>query len=409
MSFSRDLAFWLEEVSSSGGYLLLKRLSGNDTLANGSHQAGPYVPRELFFELFPVWQNRIDQNQKGIIQFCLESHNQAKDVTATWYNNKYRGGTRDETRITGFGGQSSALLDPENTGALAIFCFLKVFETDTIRCRAWLTRTALEEDQIEALIGPVEPGQIVRLDNFGVARAGTEVSRSNTRNSSCWLKKDEIPESWLAKFPSGLQILEHVLTKMPASGIEADARLIQRRKCEEDTFYSVEEAVELESITKGFDSVESFITKAKSMTQRRLSRSGRSFELHARQIFEEEGLHAGTGYSWQPTTEHGKKPDFLFPSVHSYQDLSFPAERLRMLAVKTTCKDRWRQVINEADRVKEKHLLTLQEGISANQFDEMKSEGVRLVVPRPNFRKFSSQIRKQLISLSEFISEVREL
>jgi hypothetical protein len=53
-----------------------------------------------------------------------------------------------------------------------------------------------------------------------------------------------------------------------------------------------------------------------------------------------------------------------------------------MLAAKTTCKDRWRQILNEADRIPAKHLLTLQEGVSEGQFREMNDAGVRLVVPR---------------------------
>ena len=53
-----------------------------------------------------------------------------------------------------------------------------------------------------------------------------------------------------------------------------------------------------------------------------------------------------------------------------------------MLAAKTTCKDRWRQILNEAARIDVKHLLTVQEGVSSPQFREMKEEGVRLVVPK---------------------------
>jgi hypothetical protein len=76
-----------------------------------------------------------------------------------------------------------------------------------------------------------------------------------------------------------------------------------------------------------------------------------------------------------------------------------------MLAVKTTCRDRWRQILNEADRVKTKHLLTLQEGISENQFREMQQEGVQLVVPSPVISSYSSDIRPHLLSLEDFISE----
>ncbi|MFK0300252.1 EcoRII N-terminal effector-binding domain-containing protein [Brevundimonas sp. NPDC090276] len=55
----------------------------------------------------------------------MDSHPVVRQVTATWYNNKHTGpdGTRDETRITGWGGAASALLDPDSTGALAVFVF----------------------------------------------------------------------------------------------------------------------------------------------------------------------------------------------------------------------------------------------------------------------------------------------
>ena len=39
-----DLGDWLSEWLEDGGVWYLKRLSGNDTLANESHQAGPYIP-----------------------------------------------------------------------------------------------------------------------------------------------------------------------------------------------------------------------------------------------------------------------------------------------------------------------------------------------------------------------------
>ncbi|PJO49371.1 hypothetical protein CQ054_19890 [Ochrobactrum sp. MYb29] len=52
-----------------------------------------------------------------------------------------------------------------------------------------------------------------------------------------------------------------------------------------------------------------------------------------------------------------------------------------MLAAKTIFKDRWRQIINEVERIRTKHRLTLQEVVSEAQFREMTEIGVRLVVP----------------------------
>jgi hypothetical protein len=43
--------------------------------------------------------------------------------------------------------------------------------------------------------------------------------------------------------------------------------------------------------------------------------------------------------------------------------------------------DRWRQVLHEARRVPNKHILTIQTAISSGQLREMKEAGVTLVVP----------------------------
>ncbi|MDS7594913.1 type II restriction endonuclease [Agrobacterium tumefaciens] len=145
------------------------------------------------------------------------------------------------------------------------------------------------------------------------------------------------------------------------------------------------------------------------MLQRRKSRAGRSLELHAREIFTEEKLVEGTDFSHQPESEAGKSPDFLFPSESAYKDPQFPQDRLRMLAVKTTVKDRWRQILNEANRVQQKHLLTLQEAISKTQFREMFDARVTLVVPKPIMEKFPPSVQPYLQTLESFIGDVRFL
>lgn len=99
----------------------------------------------------------------------------------------------------------------------------------------------------------------------------------------------------------------------------------------------------------------------------------------------------------------------IFPSGSAYKNRNFPTERLRLLAVKTTCKDRWRQVLNEAERIATKHLLTLQEGVSVNQFREMTDAGVKLVVPSPIIHQYPDSIQPHLLTLERFIGEVRAL
>ncbi len=394
---------WLEDVSGNDFIWYVKRLSGNDTLANGSHQAGPYLPNSVFFEIFPSTDGMTQENQKRELECYTDSHGDYAKICGTWYNNKFREGTRNETRLTGFGGQDSAILDPESTGALTVFAFRKDNRNDAYECHVWVSRHETEEDVIEDRIGPVEPSE------WRLWRPEFSTGTGPERTNPCWLANEDIPNGWLETFPSGADIIKKTLELRPIGETDPDTRLIKRRQCEYDIFRSLEEAVELPVILKGFNSLDDFVGKAQSILQRRKSRSGRSLELHAKEIFLEENFEADVDFSHQPVTEQNKKPDFLFPSFKHYHDSSFPEENLRMLAVKTSCKDRWRQILNEADRIKTKHLLTLQEGISENQFEEMKKQNVQLVVPEPIISKYPGSVQPHIQTFESFIGDIRLL
>ena len=395
---------WLDDFSVGTAIWYIKRLSGNDTLANGSHQAGPYLTQGALFHLFPRMRGQTDANQECWIDCHIESHGENREVRVVWYNNKYRGGTRNESRITNFGGQDSAMLDPENTGAVVVFAFLQGRFGERKICRVWIARDLEEEEAIEDRVGFVAPGE-TRI----MHPAAIDPIISPDREGSCWLSPEKIPAEWLDDFPTGAEIISKAIELRPAMDIDPDQRIIRRRKCESDLFFSLEEAVELEMIQTGYETMELFVNKAQSILQRRKSRAGRSLELHARAIFMEEGLQEDQDFSYQKTTEGRKQPDFLFPSAQNYHNDRFPDNRLRMLGVKTTCKDRWRQVLNEADRIETKHLLTLQEGISENQFKEMQEYGVQLVVPSPIIRSYREDIRAHIKTLESFIREIKQL
>lgn len=260
---------------------------------------------------------------------------------------------------------------------------------------------------IEDRIGPVEPGQF-RVWTVDVLQDSL-FKPAPTQRSSCWLNPDEIPPEWLLRFPTGLEIIKKALELRPVPALTPDERLLRRRTCEFEVFRSLEEAVELPIIRQGFHDLEDFLARAQKILQRRKSRSGRSLELHARQIFLEENLIEGRDFSHQPESDRGQKPDFLFPSEAAYKNEAFPADRLRMLAVKTTCKDRWRQIIPEANRIRLKHLLTIQEGVSENQFREMTESGIKLVVPIGLVNSFPESVRPHLQSLESFIGDIRLL
>ena len=139
------------------------------------------------------------------------------------------------------------------------------------------------------------------------------------------------------------------------------------------------------------------------MLQRRKSRSGRSLELQVRAILNEENVN----HTAQPTVETSNRPDFIFPSQADYMNLGFPVGRLRMLACKSTVKERWEQVVGEADRIPLKHLFTLQERVPENQYDKMKNRGVCLVVPSSLHSTYPPSVRAELLSLEDFVNETK--
>jgi hypothetical protein len=211
------------------------------------------------------------------------------------------------------------------------------------------------------------------------------------------------------RFPPGEEIIQKTVDLRPETDLDVDRRLMRRRDCEFEIFRSVEQAVELPLIRKGFATIDEFVARAQTILQRRKARSGRSLELHTRRLLIEEGLREGDQFEHEPESDPGRRPDFLFPSASAYRDSNYPDGKLRMLAVKTTCKDRWRQILNEADRIRQKHLLTLQEGISEAQFREMSAAGVQLVVPAPLVKAYPTSVQPHVQTLGRFVAEVLNL
>ena len=404
-----DLTDWMNEYGRPGTVWYAKRLSGNDTLATESHQAGPYIPKDFVFRMFPAINRPDAENPDCRFDLYIDSHSDHRTVRAVWYNNKLRGGTRNESRLTGFGGSQSALLDPDSTGALAVFAFVLGDDGSAHECHVWVCRNEIEEDLLEERLGSIDPKEHVIWEPGAVPAAGLLGAERTAPRTSCRLNGSEIPEAWLKKFPKGEEIILKTFELRPMAGASIDVRLVRRRQCEYEIFQSVEEAFYLPRIKQGFNDVEGFLGIAQTILQSRKSRSGNSLELHVRDIMKEEGLRADTDFTHRPKIEGGKRPDFLFPSQAAYENAHFPAEKLRMLAAKTTVKDRWRQIINEADRITSKHLLTLQEGVSEGQFREMREAQVQLVVPTDLHDVYPPSVRPHLITFESFIADVRLL
>lgn len=391
---------WLVEIAGGNYFVYIKRLSANDTGATGGHQVGLYIPSSIVERLFPSINHTRYLNPSIRLTAHVSSHDcPDSEARAVYYNGSHFDKTRNEKRITRWG-RGSPLQDPENTGALTLLAFsLDEEGRDSPAVDIWVCANPAEEDIIETAIGEVIPGTLI-AGPAGQILGGLSLQQKSVNH------KYVIPEDWQQRFPSGHEIIQYAGGYYEKNSLDPDEQLIDRRRVEYDIFLLVEELHVLDIIRKGFGSVDEFIALANSVSNRRKSRAGKSLELHLEHLFIEHGLRH---FATQAVTEGNKKPDFLFPSAEAYHDTEFPGESLRMLAVKTTCKDRWRQILNEAHRIPQVHLFTLQEGISLAQYREMQSEGVKLVVPSSLHKKYPKTVRSELMTLGAFITELTGL
>ena len=184
-----------------------------------------------------------------------------------------------------------------------------------------------------------------------------------------------------------------------------DAVLMAWMEREEILFRTFEKHLIGERLTKGFgDDVDGFIQFSLSVQNRRKSRAGLALENHLEVLFDEFGIL----YSRGKFTENRSKPDFIFPGQTEYVDPAFDAALLTMLGVKSTCKDRWRQILAEADRIEQKHLFTLEAAISSNQTDDMITKKLQLVLARELHATYSEGQRKYLFDVLMFTTLVLE-
>jgi EcoRII C terminal len=188
---------------------------------------------------------------------------------------------------------------------------------------------------------------------------------------------------------------------------DADQALLAWLNHEEAMFRQLEKKIVSERLRAGFVIAESvdvdgFLSFSLSVQNRRKSRMGLSFENHLSAVFRQHEIKFERGC----VTERGNKPDFLFPAGRNYHDPLFPSEALTMLAAKSTCKDRWRQVLPEADRLPQKHLITLEPAISGAQTAQMEESNLQLVVPLSIQSSYTDGQREWLMSLKGFLGDV---
>lgn len=203
------------------------------------------------------------------------------------------------------------------------------------------------------------------------------------------------------------------LARLTLQGVDArddpDEALVAWLSHEEALFRRLERRAVMARLEQGFGSgneldVDGFLYFSLQVQNRRKSRMGKAFENQLEAVFRVLGL----SFTSQAVTEQGNTADFLFPGVDEYNDEFFPIEKLTTLAAKSSCKERWRQILPEAQRVWPKHLITLEPAISRAQTDQMQKERVQLVVPRAIQTSYDVDQKAWLFSVADFVELVTQ-
>jgi len=373
------------DAVKKGKRAFCKFLSANDTGTTGAHQCGIYVSKPAIPILFD------EPGKKGL--------NKEKFVDIHWMDGQttqsrfiyYGQGTRSEYRITRFG-RGFPYLRPEYIGSLFVL-------------------TENQDETYSAFVLDQEEDIQDFLDSIGISSTETNGLIEFKGNPSDSLY-DEIMRtiSGYVDFPDSRTMSKtarEIFKSVHPDAISPDDEIVDWTDVEFKLYRALEKKVYQPQISHGFANVDDFEAVAAQLMNRRKSRAGKSLENHLAAIFNDYGL----SFEPQVVTEGNKTSDFVFPSSAAYHDPNFPVEKIVTLGAKTTCKDRWRQVLNEANRVRDrqKFLCTLQQGISEAQLEEMDYEKLTLVVPQKYISTYPSSHQSKIWTVERFIDYVKSI
>ena len=367
-----------------------KFITANDTGSTGGHQAGYHIHKHawsLFFD--KPGEKGTNSDQMATIKWQNDFVTESRFIY-------YGVGTRNEYRLTRFG-KGFPFLSDENVGDLLILC-----KKSPADYEGFVLQSDSEiEDFFAALNLSVSDTNKIIPKQFH-----TSPDDIMFQCFSNFLKSLRTDFPTTQDLSGNARFCYNIAHNVTVRSIidNPDERLLNWLDAEFQLFKTIENDRYSVRLKTTFSSVEELVETANTILNRRKSRAGKSLEHHLNEIFNQFKL----SFESQAITEDNKKPDFLFPSREAYLNPKFDVKKLCVLASKTTCKDRWRQVLNEADRIKTKHLFTLQQGISSNQLEEMIKYNVQLVVPKLYIVYFPAQFRNNILTLDNFVKQVQK-
>ncbi len=194
-----------------------------------------------------------------------------------------------------------------------------------------------------------------------------------------------------------------------AARIDPDRYLADALETETSLYFTIEDALnrrKLETLQRHDAPLSAYLEWAMAIHQARRSRRGQSLQLHFATVLDA----AGIPYTAQCTTEPGETPDFVIPSCRMYHDPDYPTGSLRMVACKSTSKERWRQVLNEAERIPDKYLLTLDERLTGRTIHQMRAAYLYPFLPATLLETAYAKLKERplLGSVAQLLQRLRE-
>jgi hypothetical protein len=371
------------------GRALLKFISPNDVGLTGGHQKGYYLPKAVW-QLFTTFAPKQGVNNDHRVEAVWQDGRITKS-TVKWYGTK----TRSEYRLTGFNRERDfPFIAHDCVGSL-----LTLIPESTNRFLMYVLDEEDDIEDIQAALGVEAVRGWTVYDSEAAPPPGTE--------NDCIERHFRTFTGALRKFPATLAFADEARTALIAcaknfASAPTDDRLMRCIAAEYSLFRIAERKLSEPDVVRVFKDIDDFLATAQTILQRRKSRAGKSLEHHVEYLLRE----AKIPYQRNANVE-GTKPDILIPHSKQYLDRTWPDKKLFVIGIKTTCKDRWRQVLQEAPRVKRKHILTVQKGISPAQLSEMKKAAVTLVVPKDLHGDYPKDRRAELVTVAAFIDQVR--
>lgn len=339
--------------------------------------------------------------------------------TISWYDSRAKQEARSAEWRLYYPQAAGAIQARMQAGDLMVICVGASDEIAVLLAR----RASSSEAQLRALFGVSgDDATGVEVKSFGSADAldfmgamileelglGESSLQQNAEADEVAAIAEQLIERFPGALPTSAEVSAHVAAGVTLVDALADPdhALMRWVEAEAAAFRAWEDARIARRLQEGFvdpsgsADVASFRDFAMTLRQSRVSRAGSALQNHTSRMLDAHGVL----YEAQATTEGRERPDFLFPGSKAYSDPTYPDDDLRLLGVKFTLKERWRQILNEGARVKIKHVLTMDGAVTRSTLTGMRDAQLHPAMPAALRARYPTTMQGDILSVRDLLA-----